>query len=199
MLDVIEERLGRSRFAPVHQMVTQGVAAPLTSSAGRLFDAVAAIAGIRDQAAFEGQPAMELERIACAESELRYSFDLVTSTDPWRVDAAPLVRAIADQILNGGAPAAIAAGFHSSMASMIADVGRRLAARTGARYVALTGGVFQNARLLQAAATALESSGVTVLVHRRVPCNDGGLALGQAVAAARVLAREGSGDRHVCV
>ena len=85
------------------------------------------------------------------------------------------------------------------MARMIADVGSRLALRAGARYVALTGGVFQNARLLHATAMALESAGITVLVHRRVPCNDGGLALGQAVAAARVLARERSGERHLCV
>ena len=81
MLEVIEERIGRSRFSPVHQMVMRSVAAPLTSSAGRLFDAVAAIAGIRDEAAFEGQPAMELERLACGGPEPRYQFDLDTSTD----------------------------------------------------------------------------------------------------------------------
>lgn len=187
MIGALAERVGQARFAPVHQMILRRVGAPLTSSAGRLFDAVAAIAGLRDEAAFEGQAAMQLEALACVEARRFYAFDVATSTEPWHIHAAPLIRAIADDLLSGIDRGSIAAGFHAATSAMVADVASRLAARVGVSCVALTGGVFQNARLLHEAARALAQAGLNVLVHRRVPCNDGGLSLGQAVAAARLL------------
>jgi hydrogenase maturation protein HypF len=200
MLDAIADRIGPARFATIRQMIVRGTGAPLTSSVGRLFDAIASIAGVRDHAVFEGQAAMELEAFADRVTGRPYAFDVTTSADPWIIDASPVISAVADDVLSGVDSAAIAAGFHDALARIIADVAERLAARAGVHYVALTGGVFQNALLTNAAAAALERAGVTALVHRQVPCNDGGLSLGQAVAAARILHYESSQrERPACV
>lgn len=188
MLEALERRIGRSRFRPVRRIVEGLVAAPRTSSVGRLFDAVASIAGVRDVAAFEGQAAMQLEAIASAGR--RYEFAVNRSGMPWTIDPTPLVGAVAEDTLAGVDTGAISGGFHDALATVVADVAAGLADMAGVRHVALTGGVFQNARLTTAAVDALSRRGVVPLVHRRVPCNDGGLALGQAVAAARVLRHE---------
>jgi hydrogenase maturation protein HypF len=195
----LAERIPAPVFGPVGQVIVRRVGAPPTSSVGRLFDAVASLLGIRDQAAFEGQPAMELEALAGTAPGLRCRFDIDTSRVPWTIDAAPVIRAIAGGTMRGATPASLAAGFHDALAALIADVSARISAAAGVRRVALTGGVFQNARLTSAAAAALAARGLDALVHRRVPCNDGGVALGQAVCAARVLRHgAGEGDRTTC-
>jgi hydrogenase maturation protein HypF len=200
MFDAIADRIGPARFAAIRQMIGRGMGAPLTSSVGRLFDAIASIAGVRDRAAFEGQAAMELERFADRVTGRAYVFDVSTSADPWVIDPSAVISAVADDVVSGVDTAAIAAGFHDALARMIADVAERLAARAGVHHVALTGGVFQNARLTNAAAAALERAGLIPLVHRQVPCNDAGLSLGQAVAAARILQHESSQrERPACV
>ncbi len=199
MLGAIADRIGSARFAPVRQLVLRPDAAPRTSSVGRLFDAVACITGIGDRSAFEGQAAMGLEALAGNHAGRDYFFDLDTTSYPWTIDPAPLVRAVATDVLSGVNTSAIAAGFHDAVARMIAHVAARLAERVGARHLALTGGVFQNARLTDAAAAALSAAGLTVLVHRLVPCNDGGLSLGQAVAAACILRNESGLEHRVCV
>jgi hydrogenase maturation protein HypF len=108
-----------------------------------------------------------------------------------------VIRAIARDIAAGRAASEIAAGFHAAVADMIAAVSRRIAEETGIRRVALTGGVFQNARLSRVAARALRTARLDVLEHRVVPCNDGGLALGQALMAVRTLRSEAAG-KDVC-
>ena len=162
-------------------------ASPVTSSVGRLFDAVAALIGVRDRSRFEGQAALALEAIASQPCDRRYAFSLDTSGEPWTIDAAPVVRSIVSDIGSGICPSDIASAFHSAVAAMIADVSGRLAGTTGISRIALTGGVFQNRVLTERASIALEARGLGVLRHQRVPCNDGGLSLGQAVAAARTL------------
>lgn len=152
-------------------MLARGVNAPWTSSAGRLFDAVAAIVGLRLRAVFEGQAAMELEFAAAAEGDAYPE----ASTD-WR----PLLRKVVDDVLAGVARARIAARFHASLAAMIVGV----AQRTGERKVLLTGGCFQNRRLSELAISALRDAGFEPYWHARVPPNDGGIALGQILASA---------------
>jgi hydrogenase maturation protein HypF len=184
---VLAERVTASRLDFVGQMIGRGVCSPRTSSIGRLFDAVAAIIGLRDVTAFEGQAAMELEAIAAATTTRDYRFAVDTRPDVWTIDAAPVVRQIVMDILGGQSPAELSAAFHAAVGTMIADVAARLARRTGIRHVALTGGVFQNALLSQHTVRGLDAVGLDVLQHRQVPCNDGGLSLGQALLALRMV------------
>ncbi|MBA2293814.1 MAG: carbamoyltransferase HypF, partial [Actinobacteria bacterium] len=154
------------------------VNAPLSSGMGRLFDAVAAVLGVRDETSYEGQAAIELEQLAS---------DRRADPYPWRFgDGAALVRAVHDDLAAGRAREEIAAAFHESVAAGAAEA---CAAAGEPRTVVLSGGTFQNVRLLAATTTRLEAHGFRVLSHRLVPPNDGGLSFGQAaVAAARTSA-----------
>ena len=187
MLAALEARIDSTRFRLVTQLLERRLTVVRTSSAGRLFDAIACLVGLGDVAAFEGQLAMSLEALAGRSAGRPYRLDVKTSTDPWTIDATGLASQVADDVLSAVDSSAIAAGFHDALATTIADVAARLATRSGVRLVALTGGVFQNTRLLESAAAELERRGLKPLIHRRVPCNDGGLSLGQALAAARIL------------
>ncbi|MFH8410099.1 carbamoyltransferase HypF [Streptomyces sp. NPDC018019] len=178
----------RDRWDAVRRLARSGLGAPPTSSAGRLFDAVAAILSIRDTVHYEGQAAAELERHADPAVHGTYA----VRTDGGRVRAADLVRAVAEEVRAGTATGAVAARFHNSVARLIFDSCRALRRSTGLTTVALSGGVFQNGFLLERTVPALERDGFHVLTHRRVPPNDGGISLGQAaVAAARDAAGEG--------
>ncbi|MBW7882327.1 MAG: carbamoyltransferase HypF [Caldilineaceae bacterium] len=169
--------------AVVRRMVETGFQCVPTSSMGRLFDAVAALAGVRQTVTYEAQAAIEMEALAGNGEDPVYAFDMDETTTPLRFHAAPLIRAIARDVLDGVAEPAIAARFHSSVAALIEDLAVRLAKQHGIRRVALSGGVFQNVTLLQLAVARLRAHGFTVLFHHRVPPNDGGLALGQAIIA----------------
>jgi hydrogenase maturation protein HypF len=161
-------------------MVERGFNAPLTTSAGRLFDAVASLTGLRQVSSYEGQAAMALEAAAMAYDEgarKRYALPLVEEGDTVVLDWRETVRAIVRDLRGGAAPGAVAAGFHDALAQGIADVARRM----GIADVVLTGGCFQNAVLSDGAKVLLEAGGFRVWRHRRVPANDGGIALGQAV------------------
>ena len=155
-----------------------------TSSMGRLFDAVAALAGVKQSITYEAEAAMHLETLASgAAGDLGgYAF-AVEDAEPMRVGWQPVVRAVAADAIEGMPPAVIAARFHAAVASMIVDVCTRLRAQRAGETVGLTGGVFQNALLMQMTIEELHRAGFEVLVHQRVPANDGGLALGQAALA----------------
>jgi hydrogenase maturation protein HypF len=181
------DRIDPARWSTLRRVMARRVASPLTSSAGRLFDAVAAIAGVRDVARFEAQAAMELEAVADRATESSYPVEYRTVGDGWVVETAPLVRAVVADVLARRPVPEIAGAFHNALRDLIVETVARLARRTGVRRVALTGGVFQNALLTERSADALECRGFEVLLHRRVPCNDGGLALGQAYVAACAL------------
>jgi hydrogenase maturation protein HypF len=180
-------RQGRS-WADVLAMSRRGINAPVTSSAGRLFDAVAALAGVRDSVSYEGQAAVELEqRAAAAWAAVPPSGAYratITPGAPLTVAGADLFRAAAEDLQDGQSADVIAARFHRGVAAMIAEVCGLLRESSGLGTVALSGGVFQNVLLLETAAGLLESSGFRVLTHGRVPPNDGGISLGQAVVAA---------------
>ena len=180
-------------------MIARGVNAPLSSSCGRLFDAVAAAAGLcRDRALYEGQAAMMLEAAADSEAadddRAAYPFAIAEapSAGLLHLDPAPMWPALLDDLAAGTPVPLIAARFHAGLAIGIA---RMVAALRVSGRVALSGGVFQNKLLLEQVMRRLTAQGLDVLTHRLVPANDGGLALGQAaVAAARLLAGDATGD-----
>ncbi len=162
----------------------RAVNAPLCSSIGRLFDAVAALLGLRSRATFDGQAAMELEAAAAAAGGAPetppYELPLRTTTTPWGLDPEPLVAELLTERAAGASVAVAALRFHRALAESIAEV----AQRSGLSRVLLTGGVFQNALLTEATIAAVQRRGATALWHKDVPPNDGGLAVGQVLAAA---------------
>ncbi|MFJ3709468.1 MULTISPECIES: carbamoyltransferase HypF [unclassified Streptomyces] len=174
-----------------HQFAT-GFGCVSTSSVGRLFDAVASLAGVRHEVAYEAEAAMELEGLArAAESdpaapEDRYHFGIRTGTGegPAVADPGPVVRAVVSDVRAGVPAELIAARFHASVAALVTGLAEICRTRTGLDTVALGGGVFQNAVLLGAAQRGLTERGFTVLRPRLLPPNDGGIALGQLMIAA---------------
>ncbi|MCZ7649074.1 MAG: carbamoyltransferase HypF [Planctomycetota bacterium] len=175
----------------LRRMLDRGLNCPRTSSVGRLFDAVAALAGLRRRSSFEGQAAQALEfALDPATVENGYTLALrpgaeFGSRSAWVLDWAPLLDALLEDLARGAAAGAVSARFHDALARAAAETAERL----GAERIALSGGCFQNAALLERAVAALEGLGRKAYTHQRVPPNDGGLALGQLVAARRVLKR----------
>ncbi len=172
-------------------LVRSGTASPLTSSAGRLFDSVAALIGLRDSVNYEGQAAIELEQLAAPGRVDGYPVGIVDG-EVLTLTCARLIEAVVDDLGRAEPSAAIAARFHLGLADAVTETCARLRERTGLQAVALSGGVFQNRLLLRRAVDGLQSKGFRVLTHSRVPANDGGISLGQAaVAAAATLRRAG--------
>jgi hydrogenase maturation protein HypF len=168
----------------LRSMLARGVNAPLTSSAGRLFDAFAALSGLRQRSSYEGQAAAEFEWAADGSMDAG-SYELMLrepaeSGSPLVVDWQPALEAALADLRAGVAPGGVSAAFHRGLAKAIAAV----TARIGEPRVVLTGGCFQNLRLTEGAIAALRAGGHDPIFHRRVPPNDGGIALGQAVWAA---------------
>ncbi|MBO9327108.1 MAG: carbamoyltransferase HypF, partial [Roseiflexus sp.] len=182
------QRIDREQWRLIARMIERGINAPPTSSLGRLFDAIAAIAGIRDVALYEGQAAIELEMIATPDPH-PYPFALLPGT-PMRIDVMPTIHAIVEDIRAGAPVARISGRFHCTVADMLAQACEQARATGAPDVVALSGGVFQNRHLTELLVQRLERAGFRVLLNRRVPPNDGGLCLGQAaVAAARLQER----------
>jgi hydrogenase maturation protein HypF len=174
----------------VAEQLQGGVGQVPTSSMGRLFDVVAAIAGVRDEATYEGQAAMELEDAVVADDTARraaYRFTHAEShAGALAIDWRPVVCAAARDAAAGVAPGVVAGRFHDAVAAMVVDLVSPVMPSGRAARVGLTGGVFQNRLLTRLVVERLEARGLGVLTHRLVPPNDGGLSLGQAaVAAAR--------------
>jgi hydrogenase maturation protein HypF len=185
-LDVaFARRLDRVAWRVLSQAAERGLNSPLTSSAGRLFDAAASLLGLRDRVSFEGQAAMELEALATSAADLTYPTAVTDGGAGLVVRTTDVIRGVVEDLLRQVPSSLIAARFHATLADVLAQVCERLRARTGIDAVALSGGVFQNAWLLRAAMDRLEVAGFQVYTHRQVPTNDGGLALGQAAIAAR--------------
>ena len=168
------------------QMLAKGINSPQSSSCGRLFDAVAAIIGLRNRISYEGQAAIELEGLAergC--SDKLYPFALTEIEGTLQLNWLPLLAALTEDVLAGAKSADIAASFHRSLAGAAATVCRGIRQRSGLDRVVLSGGVFQNRLLCEELVTLLEADEFKVFTHRLVPPNDGGLALGQAMIAGR--------------
>jgi len=171
----------------IKQQLKRGINSPLTSSAGRLFDAVSALAGVRGEIDYEAQAVIELEMLAPDETgELgreSYPFTIFEQHGVRVVKLSELFESLVRDVKNQVSVDIISLKFHNTVAQMVADMCKSIARETGINKVALSGGVFQNRLLLKLATGILQKEGFSVLTHRLVPCNDGGISLGQAVVA----------------
>ncbi len=184
----IYETLNSKPVATLQKMLNKGINSPLTSSAGRLFDAVAAAAGlVPQQCSYEGQAAMALEASIHKQTFERvtpYDFLLNKQDEMYVLDPTPMWTDLLNNLNTKAATSSIAARFHRGFAQIIIDTGSLLATENKINRVALSGGVFQNCTLFKLVVTGLERKNIQVLTHHQIPTNDGGLALGQAVIAA---------------
>ena len=187
-LPVIEQS-GERDVRLVARLVERGLNTPATSSAGRLFDAVSAIVGLPGsrRTTYEGQAAIELELAAGDQMDAGYPFSLKTEAVPWVIRTREILTGVVEDLLAGRSSAEVSAKFHRTMAEIVVAVCGLVREMDGVSAVALSGGTFQNMLLLAQTVELLEEKGFVVYTHRRVPANDGGLALGQAVLADRVF------------
>jgi hydrogenase maturation protein HypF len=171
----------------IKQQLRKNLNTPLTSSMGRLFDAVSAALGICGEISYEGQAAIELEMAAYRDSEKvgneSYLYSLREKDGIKTVCLGDLLSTIVVELCQDEPVSSIAARFHNTIAEMTTKVCRIIGTETGIKTVALSGGVFQNRLLLRLTLPLLKNAGFNVLTHRQVPCNDGGISLGQAAVA----------------
>jgi hydrogenase maturation protein HypF len=179
-------KIDARRREGVRQLLEKKVRTPSSTGAGRWFDAVAALCGFSGAITYEGQAAAELEAAATPGEAPSYRFRLErpSPTAPFAIDLRPLVREIARDLRGKAGVPGISARFHETLARAVAESSREARRQTGLRTVAFSGGCFQNRLLTERAGDLLAADGFEVLLHRRVPPNDGGLALGQAAVAA---------------
>jgi len=179
-------RLDKSKWAVLEKMIHQRLNCPLTSSMGRLFDAVSSLVGIRDRINYEGQAAVELEMqmVPSPQSPVRsYEFKVEEVEDILVIEPLPTIRGVVKDLQKKLPVSFISEKFHNTVAGMVVEVCKRIRKEVGLGEVALSGGVFQNMFLLNRAFDELRDEGFKVYIHSRVPTNDGGISLGQAVIA----------------
>ena len=180
---ILKNWVKSEKISLVKNLIEKSINSPLTSSAGRLFDAVAAILGIRERINYEGQAAIELEMLSLRKKDSIYPFKITEQEDGFVVDTRPLIEAILVENKSRVEPEVIANRFHWSLSSIILNVCKILRKRWGLNQVALSGGVFQNALLVKQVVELLTSSNFEVFLPKFLPPNDGGISLGQAVIA----------------
>ena len=178
----------------IGRLVECGLNTPPTSSAGRLFDAVAAIVGVPGsrRTTYEGQAAVELELVASGPVSRGYPFRLRPEGDGWVVETSQIVGGVVEDVLAEKPTATISSRFHRTMAEVVVVGCERIREAGGVSAVALSGGTFQNLLLMGQVVELLAGKGFVIYRHRRVPANDGGLSLGQAVLANRVIRGKGT-------
>ena len=165
------------------KMIDRGINSPMTSAVGRLFDAVSAICSVRLRVNYEAQAAMEFQMLADEDESGVYEFEIIDSMKPWRISFKQGIREIVHDIESGIDVSKIAGKFHNTIARIVCEVAKKMKSETGINDVVLSGGVFQNALLVNKTIIELEKAGFRVYTHSKVPPNDGGLSLGQAVVA----------------
>jgi hydrogenase maturation protein HypF len=176
-------RMDPKKWEILRRMTERKVNTPLTSSMGRLFDAVASLCSVRDEVRYEGQAAIELEMIANRELPASYSFLIDETRYPMVIDPAGIIRGVVHDLSSGVSPSRISAGFHKTVAELIVKTCSRIRELEKIDRVVLSGGVFQNMLLLALAFDGLNRAGFEVILHHLVPANDGGISLGQAIIA----------------
>jgi hydrogenase maturation protein HypF len=179
-------RVASKKIATVRSMIERRINTVETSAAGRLFDAVASIVGVRDEVNFEAQAAIELETCALPGVDAVYPFELAEDV-LWQIDVRPTIERIARDVLAGKPAGWISAAFHNTFAAIVVEVCLRLRSAEGIDQVCLSGGTFQNVYLVERTVAKLRADGFEVFLHSKVPPNDGGISLGQAVIANATL------------
>jgi hydrogenase maturation protein HypF len=182
----LSKGLKRGELDIIKRQIERKINTPLTSSAGRLFDAVAAICGLRREITYEAQAAVELEMAATDFMEngnfKPYPF-AIENGETKIIRLRELLSGVVNDVITDVPVEVIAARFHLTIESIIIRMCREISRETGLKTVALSGGVFQNRLLMRLVEPALKEGGFTVLTHKQVPTNDGGISLGQAVMA----------------
>ena len=186
------KELDGKKWPTIKKMIDKGINSPMTSSTGRLFDAVSALVGIRKEVYYEGQAAIELEMAAGVEAG-EYPFDLQELEDNTLILIEPIFRGIVSEIECGVGVESISSKFHNTIAKIILNMCIKIRKTSGLNRVALSGGVFQNSLLLENTYVLLDKNNFKVFTQHRVPPNDGGIALGQVVIGNERIKR-GSGD-----
>lgn len=184
-------QVGADRIRIVTQQILKRINTPLTSSAGRLFDAVSSLIGLCNVIEYEGQAAIRLEKYADAEEEGYYPYEILPRKSGYEISVRPLISAIVEDIGKGRDISRIAGAFHRTVAGITLDVCLLLREKFDINNVALSGGVFQNRLLLGLTLDYLKKSGFHVFIHSKVPTNDGGISFGQAAIALRKLTEMG--------
>ncbi len=188
----VMEDISKGEIEIIRRQIERGLNSPLTSSMGRLFDAISSLMGIRGEIDYEGQAAMELEMTAYkarpesnkgTNYEEGYPYHIVESEGIRIVKLGDLLSAVVEELHQDVSKARISVKFHNTIAQMINSMCQLINSETGIKEVALSGGVFQNRLLLNKTVSLLEKNGFQVFTHKQVPCNDGGISLGQAVIA----------------
>lgn len=177
------EGISRGEISVLIQMMQGRVNTPLTSSCGRLFDAVAAIAGVRNSVAYEGQAAIELEALAEEEPGRSYPFEILEKDQVLQFLTGPIIKSVARDVEAGASAGLVSATFHNTLVGVFLEACGRVRASRPLKQVVMSGGCLQNARLLVSLSRALEGAGFEVYTQSQVPSNDGGISLGQALAA----------------
>jgi hydrogenase maturation protein HypF len=187
----VVRRAGERNVKLIARLVEHKLNTPPTSSAGRLFDAVAALVAVpgTERTTYEGQAAVELELAADGHASRGYTFRLHAGNDGWVVETHGIIRGAVEDLLSGREAGEISSKFHRTMAEVVVAGCEEIRKAEGQRAVALSGGTFQNMLLLDQTIRLLEEKKFMVYKHKRVPTNDGGLALGQAILADRVYGR----------
>jgi hydrogenase maturation protein HypF len=183
-----------ARWRQVAELAQRGLASPWTTSMGRLFDAVAALCGIRTQINYEGQAAIELEAACDPGGHRPYPMLVdIKSSEGLVIDPRQTIRCVVDDVRRGVPAGVISSRFHAAVASATVEACAWAAGAHNTELVVLSGGVFQNRVLLDAAASGLERIGLRVLLPEKLPAGDGGIAFGQAAIAAAVARAGGRG------
>jgi hydrogenase maturation protein HypF len=171
----------------IKRQVQSRLNAPLTSSMGRLFDAVSALIGVRGVIDYEAQAAVELEMTAYEAGDTvgdeSYPYSIIDLNGVFEIQIRELIHSIVKDLSQGLSKIIISAKFHNAVARMVCEMCQLISKKTGIKQVALSGGVFQNRLLIRKVIPLLEAANFLVMTHKQVPCNDGGISLGQAVIA----------------
>jgi hydrogenase maturation protein HypF len=173
---------------PVCEILSRQLNCPRTSSCGRLFDAVAAISGLRGEIAYEAQAAIELMEAAGGRLGRPYRWAIAEEDAIFRLQLMPMLREVAAEVRAGMTPDLVSQRLHGTLVAMLTGAALRVRRETGLNLVVLSGGVFHNYLLLEGLLAALRAENFTVLSHEQVPAGDGGIALGQALIGRQYLA-----------
>lgn len=177
------QRMDYDKLSIIEKMIDKNINSPLTSSCGRLFDAVSSLIGIRDEISYEGQAAMELESFCASGIKERYKFCIYKEGMEFIIDPQEIFIEIIKDLKEGIDKKIMAAKFHNTVAEFTLNLCGKIRKNSGINKIALSGGVFQNKYLTEKVVSLLEDKGFKVYTQRKVPPNDGGISLGQAVVA----------------